>query len=296
MACGEIDRFVEAVAAVEAQRRKALEIFEDRIALWEGMKDAYSFSSGMAAIATTFLATHEPGDEIIVRMWGRVEGTQRMVVDRDGKIFFPKFGSLYVAGKTFEEVKSFLRSKVSTIAEVSSDVTLGQMKGIRVSLIGEVRAPGWYNVSSLHTALQLLSMAGGVKDIGSLRRIEVRRGGKLAETIDLYDFLLKGETGSDTRLLSGDTVFVPVVGKLAGVGLAGRLLGWPRREAWVIGWLLQTKALIMIIFANILLDKALITQTLFTALLLMAVASTMLTVPAVTPMLKRLGAMLGRSS
>jgi polysaccharide biosynthesis/export protein len=156
-----------------------------------------------------------PGDEIVVKMWGRVEGIQRMTVDRDGKIFFPKFGALYVAGKTFSELKSYLRAKVSTIAEVSSDVTLGQMKGIRVSVIGEVRLPGWYNVSSLQTALQVLTMAGGVKDIGSLRRIEVRRGGKLAERIDLYDFLLKGETGSDTRLLSGDTVFVPVVGKLA---------------------------------------------------------------------------------
>jgi len=156
-----------------------------------------------------------PGDEIVVKMWGRVEGIQRMTVDRDGKVFFPKFGSLYVAGKSFSELKSYLRSKVSTIAEVSSDVTLGQMKGIRVSLIGEVRLPGWYNVSSLHTALQVLSIAGGVKDIGTLRRIEVRRGNRVIETIDLYDFLLKGETGSDTRLLSGDTVFVPVVGKLA---------------------------------------------------------------------------------
>ena len=118
-----------------------------------------------------------PGDEIVVRMWGRVEGTQRMVVDRDGKIFFPKFGSLYVAGKTFEEVKAFLKSKVSTIAEVSSDVGMGQMKGIRVSVMGEVRFPGWYNVSSLHTAIQALSTAGGVKDIGSLRRIRIRRGG-----------------------------------------------------------------------------------------------------------------------
>lgn len=162
-----------------------------------------------------------PGDEVVVKMWGRVEGIQRMTVDRDGKIFFPKFGSLYVAGKTFAELKSYLRSKVSTIAEVSSDVTLGQMKGIRVSLIGEVRLPGWYNVSSLHTALQVLSLAGGVKDIGSLRRIEVRRGGKVFETIDLYNFLLKGETGSDTRLLSGDTVFVPVVGRLA--ALAGEV-------------------------------------------------------------------------
>jgi protein involved in polysaccharide export with SLBB domain len=162
-----------------------------------------------------------PGDEVIVKMWGRVEGTHRMVVDRDGKIFFPKIGSLYVAGKTFAELKSFLKSKVSTIAEVSSDVALGEMKGIRVSVIGEAIAPGWYNVSSLHTALQVLIMAGGVKDIGSLRRIELHRGGKKIQTIDLYDFLLKGETGSDARLLQGDTIFVPVVGKL--VALAGEV-------------------------------------------------------------------------
>jgi Kef-type K+ transport system membrane component KefB len=80
-----------------------------------------------------------------------------------------------------------------------------------------------------------------------------------------------------------------VGGKLAGVHIAGRVLGWSRAEASLIGWLLQTKALIMIIFANILLDKAIITPTTFTALLLMAVASTMLSIPLATPMLKRLG-------
>lgn len=79
-----------------------------------------------------------------------------------------------------------------------------------------------------------------------------------------------------------------VGGKLAGVGLAGRILGWSRGEASIVGWLLQTKALIMIIFANVLLDKAIITNATFTALLLMAVASTMLTTPLVAPRLRRL--------
>jgi len=78
-----------------------------------------------------------------------------------------------------------------------------------------------------------------------------------------------------------------VAGKLIGVRLAGWLLHWTSGEASVIGWLLQTKALIMIIFANILLDKHLITSEAFTALLLMAVASTMLTVPLVEPKLRR---------
>ncbi len=158
-----------------------------------------------------------PGDEIIIKMWGRVEGTQRVTVDRDGKIYLPKFGSLYVAGKTFEEMRAFIQSKVSTIAEVSSDVTLGQMKGIRVSVVGEVRSPGWYNVSSFQTALQILSIAGGMKDIGSLRRIQVLREGKLIQQIDLYDLLLSGDTRTDIRLQQGDVIFVPVVGKLAAV-------------------------------------------------------------------------------
>ncbi len=162
-----------------------------------------------------------PGDEVVARLWGRMEGTYRMVVDRDGKIFFPKIGSLYVAGKTFEELKTFLRGKVGNIAEVSSDVSLGQMKGIRVSVVGEVRAPGWYNVSSLHTVLQVLYLAGGVRDIGSLRRIELRRGGKIVETIDLYEFLLSGDSRADTRLLHGDKIFVPVVGSI--VALAGQV-------------------------------------------------------------------------
>ena len=80
-----------------------------------------------------------------------------------------------------------------------------------------------------------------------------------------------------------------VAGKLAGVHMAGRLLRWPKGDASLIGWLLQTKALIMIIFANILLDKAIISAATFTALLLLAVMSTMLTIPVVAPRLRRMG-------
>ncbi|AXS81341.1 cation:proton antiporter [Dechloromonas sp. HYN0024] len=87
-----------------------------------------------------------------------------------------------------------------------------------------------------------------------------------------------------------------VSGKLIGVRIAGRILNWAPGEASIIGWLLQTKALIMIIFANILLDKQIITSETFTALLLMAVLSTMLTVPLVAPKLARLKSLIGRSA
>ncbi|MFL9841780.1 cation:proton antiporter [Sphingomonas sp. ST-64] len=86
-----------------------------------------------------------------------------------------------------------------------------------------------------------------------------------------------------------------VAGKLAGVHLAGRILGWARGEASLIGWLLQTKALIMIIFANILLDKGVITNAAFTSLLLMAVGSTMLSIPMAKPRLARLKAETGQA-
>ena len=101
--------------------------------------------------------------------------------------------------------------------------------------------------------------------------------------------------GATVFIAAGVLLFAAIAGKLAGVHLAGRILRWERGEASIIGWLLQTKALIMIIFANILLDKAIITSEAFTALLLMAVASTMLTIPLVTPKLARLAGLVSRS-
>ena len=166
-----------------------------------------------------------PGDELIVKLWGRMEGTHRLRVDRDGKVFIPKMGPLSVAGKTLGEVKTLLRNKFGTVAEVQSDVSIGQMKGFLVSVIGEVQSPGRIQVSSFHTALQAIAMAGGIKDIGSLRRLQVKRGQETVKEIDVYDFLLQGDVTHDIRLRSGDAVFVPVVGPL--VAVAGEV----RRQA-----------------------------------------------------------------
>ncbi|WP_374277247.1 cation:proton antiporter [Azonexus sp.] len=102
--------------------------------------------------------------------------------------------------------------------------------------------------------------------------------------------------GAAVFLAAALLLVASVAGKLIGVRIAGRLLGWAPGEAGIIGWLLQTKALIMIIFANILLDKQIITSEAFTALLLMAVASTMLTVPVVAPRLARLKELILRSA
>jgi Kef-type K+ transport system membrane component KefB len=98
-----------------------------------------------------------------------------------------------------------------------------------------------------------------------------------------------GVGGVAVFVAAGVLLIASVAGKLAGVHIAGRILRWKKGEALVVGWLLQTKALIMIIFANILLDRQIITNEAFTALLLMAVGSTMLSIPMVTPMLRKLG-------
>ena len=102
--------------------------------------------------------------------------------------------------------------------------------------------------------------------------------------------------GSAVLLAAGGLLLAAVVGKLLGTTLAGRILGWARGEAAIIGWLLQTKALIMIIFVNVLLDKSLISSETFTALLLMAVLSTMLTVPMVAARLRRARELIFRAA
>ena len=102
--------------------------------------------------------------------------------------------------------------------------------------------------------------------------------------------------GQAVFIAAGVLLVASVAGKLAGIHIAGKILKWEKGESSIIGWLLQTKALIMIIFANILLDKAIITSATFTALLLMAIASTMLTVPVVTPKLQRMKQLILRST
>jgi Kef-type K+ transport system membrane component KefB len=138
-------------------------------------------------------------------------------------------------------------------------------------------------------------LAGAVLDARwfNIERMDLLRHHVLLVVMPVF-FLSTGlrtnwELGGLTVFAAAALLLVAAVGgKLAGVHIAGRMLRWPPGEASLVGWLLQTKALIMIIFANILLDKGVITSETFTALLLMAVASTMLTIPKVTPLLARL--------
>jgi protein involved in polysaccharide export with SLBB domain len=159
-----------------------------------------------------------PGDRLLVSIWGSIEGNHETVVGRSGEIVLPKIGSISVWGQTFTEAKATIRNHIAryyTGFELS--VTLAGLRSIQVFMVGEVAAPGTYTVSSLSKILTALVEAGGPAKTGSLRNIQLRRAGKLIDTVDFYDFLLNGDTSHDHTLQAGDTIFVPVIGPLVGV-------------------------------------------------------------------------------
>ncbi len=158
-----------------------------------------------------------PGDEVKILLWGRVNGQHDLVVDRDGKIVLPQIGPIYVAGLTFEEMSKKVISQAHQIVGASVDISMGSLKTIPVFVLGDVCRPGTYTVGSLATVTDALLMAGGPTDIGSMRRIQVRRKGRIAGSFDLYDLFLKGDRSGDMTLHRDDVVFVPVVGPIVGV-------------------------------------------------------------------------------
>jgi polysaccharide biosynthesis/export protein len=158
-----------------------------------------------------------PGDEIRVLMWGRLDGYYSLEVDNEGVINFPKVGPMTVAGLTFAEVKELIRVKAEAITGVNVNVSMGKLRTIQVFVLGEVRSPGVYTVSSLATVTNALLASGGPTHLGSLRKVDLKRQGKKITTIDLYDFLMKGDTSADTRLMPGDTIFIPQCGSMVSV-------------------------------------------------------------------------------
>lgn len=159
-----------------------------------------------------------PGDRIILNLWGGVEGTHELEVNRSGEIVLPRVGNVKVWGITFDRLPHLLKANLSKIfKDFDLNVTMGKLRVIKVYVVGEVKAPGDYNLSPLSTLINALSASGGPLKTGTLRNIQVKRGGKIVEMVDLYDFFLKGDKGKDIRLHPGDTIFVPVIGRVAGI-------------------------------------------------------------------------------
>ncbi len=164
-----------------------------------------------------------PGDTIKVQLYGKKNARYSMKVDRNGQIDFPEIGPLNVGGQNFEEVKELIQKQVSNqFIGVETSITLGKLRSIQVFILGDVVAPGSYTVSSLSSLTNALLASGGVKRIGSLRDITLKRDGEVVTEFDLYNLLLKGETKQDIRLRPGDVILVPPIGPT--VGIVGEVL------------------------------------------------------------------------
>ncbi len=154
-----------------------------------------------------------PGDNIIIRLWGKVEKEYNLTVDREGKIFIPKLGETTVWGLSPDAFESRIKKKFSEIyTDFEVSVSLGKIRSIRIYMTGEINRPGAYTVSSLTTLFNALYLAGGPNERSSLRNIKLIRNDKTVASVDLYQFLLKGDNSGDIRLSSGDAIFVPISG------------------------------------------------------------------------------------
>ncbi|WP_342630757.1 SLBB domain-containing protein [Marinobacter alkaliphilus] len=159
-----------------------------------------------------------PGDVLRIQMWGNQNQNLELPISRDGTISFPDSGPVTVAGLSFDEARQQIRKRVSEqYIGVEASITLGELRSMRVFVLGEARNPGSYTVSSLSTITNALYVSGGVKQNGSLRNVQHKRNGKLVGTLDLYDLLLKGDSSADNRLQPGDVIFIPPVGRRAGI-------------------------------------------------------------------------------
>ncbi len=207
-----------------------LSFFEQVIALEPFGYDLFEGVPSSFAPATDIPVPPEyklgPGDTINVQLFGKENRQYSLAVNRDGIINFPDIGPINVVGLDFQELKQELLDRVaSQLIGTRAAVSMGALRSIRVFVLGDARRPGSYTISGLSTMTNALLLSGGVNEIGSLRNLQLKRNGKLVQTLDLYDLLIDGNTKNDTRLQSGDVIFVPPIGPTVGVG------GFVRRPA-----------------------------------------------------------------
>jgi protein involved in polysaccharide export with SLBB domain len=158
-----------------------------------------------------------PGDQLNIYMWGRLNQTSTVTVDRDGSVEISGIEPLQVGGLTFEQAKKLIEGRVSQISNLNVHVTMGPLRTIQVLVVGAVNQPGSYTISPMSRVSNALIAAGGVAKIGSLREVELRRGNQVVKRIDYYNLLLRGDNSDDVFLQTNDVVFVPPIGPVVGV-------------------------------------------------------------------------------
>ncbi len=204
---GEFERFVQKQGGTEVRRLGA--------ELVSGDYDTRGADLSPLVPAEYVIA---PGDEVLVTLWGSVDADLRLMVDRAGRITVPRVGTIQVSGVRQSDLADVVSRRVAQVFKnFQISVSLGQLRGLRVFVTGFVVRPGAYTVSSLSTVVSALMRSGGPAAAGSFRNVELRRGGQLVTTFDLYDLLLKGDRSSDRIVQAGDVIHVGAVGVQVGV-------------------------------------------------------------------------------
>lgn len=154
-----------------------------------------------------------PDDELRIRIWGQVEYSGNLRVDRSGNIFIPQVGAVHVAGLQFSALDGHVREAVGKMyRNFDLSVDLGRIRSMQIYVTGQARRPGVYTVSSLSSLVNVLFASGGPSSQGSLRHIYVKRDGKTLSDFDLYALLVSGDKSHDVRLLPEDVIYIPPVG------------------------------------------------------------------------------------
>ena len=187
-----------------------------------------------------------PGDEVLIDIWGASQTTIDETISPDGCIQVISYGPLYLNGKTVAEANDYAAKELSKIyagiADGSSQLslTLGQLRSIQINVMGEVRIPGSYTLSSLASVFHALYMAGGVNDIGTLRTVKVYRNNELISTIDIYDYIINGNMDGNVRLMDGDVIVVGPYDSLVKVaGKVKRPMIYEMKDEENVGTLLE---------------------------------------------------------
>lgn len=159
------------------------------------------------------------GDQIVIDVWGAAEQTYQLVVNSEGSIRIQSLGPIYLNGLTIEEASDRIKRRLSEIysglspdgsdnANTFAEVSLGNVRSIKVTIMGEVKAPGTYTISSLSTAFNALFAAGGPDRNGTYRTIQIIRGNEVHATLDMYDILVSGDQTDNIRLRDQDVIKV----------------------------------------------------------------------------------------
>lgn len=159
------------------------------------------------------------GDHVTIEVWGASQETFEGVISPDGTVTIAGVGPVKLAGMTVSAANSYLKGKLGQFYAGSNiQLTVGETRSVLVQVMGEVKLPGTYTLSSLSSAFNALYAAGGINDIGTLRDIKVYRQGRQVASIDVYDYLLNGNSKGDIRLQDNDIIVVGPYDCLVAIG------------------------------------------------------------------------------